>query len=284
MPPEATTNPKTGADTDSAGPLPEPPLSNYRMTIRYDGRDYLGWQRNGDQKTLQRAFEQAITAAFGVHQPVRAAGRTDRGVHADGQVVSVLLPSGLAPAEARGALNRVLPGDIEVRSLAATDGDFHARMSAIGKQYRYVIWNRATCPAQHIGRVWHVPAPLDVAAMRRACAVLVGEHDFASFAKKPNFKRSSTIRRIDRLDLEEQSPRIVLRVRGNSFLYKMVRNLVRAIVKVGEGRTTVADLRAALAARDRRAAPGTAPATGLILEAVYYPGESDSLIPDRGDD
>lgn len=242
------------------------------MTLRYDGRHYYGWQRNGQRPTLQLIVERAIASAFAVDQPVRAAGRTDRGVHADGQVISVHLPAGLTPERAIAVLNDALPADVRALSMARVGDDFHARTSAIGKQYRYVIWNRADCPQPQRGRVWHIPEPLDVEAMRRACPVLIGEHDFASFAKKPNFKRSSTIRRIDRLDLEFEAPRITLYVRANGFLYKMVRNLVRALVKVGEGRSTAADLRAILHARDRRAAPGTAPPTGLFLDAVYYPG------------
>ena len=247
-----------------------PCLCNYRMTVRYDGRGYLGWQRNGDQPTLQRALEEAVRAAFAIHQPVRAAGRTDRGVHADGQVISVFLPSSVNPVDVQRALNDALPADIRVLAAARVADDFHACTSAVGKQYRYVIWNHPACPRERVGQVWHITDALDVDAMRLACRHLVGAHDFASFAKKPNFKRSSTVRRIDDVELVHQAPEIVVRVRADGFLYKMVRNLVRALVKVGEGRHSADELRAILAARDRRAAPGTAPPTGLFLEAVYY--------------
>ncbi len=246
------------------------PLANYRITLRYDGRNYMGWQRHGDQPTIQGALEAAIERAFGVGGPVQGSGRTDRGAHALGQVASSRLPRGLAPSEIVTALNVLLAEDIEVLDVAAEDDDFHARTSASTKRYRYVIWNAPDCPEREIGRVWHVPGPLDVEAMRAACPVLVGRHDFASFATRPNFQQKSTVRQLVELSMRVDPPRIEFALRADGVLYKMVRNIVRALVKVGEGRTPPGDLARILAARDRKAAPGSAPASGLYLERVWY--------------
>ncbi len=264
---------------------PAPPLTNYRLTIRYDGRNYLGWQRHGDDPTIQGALEQAITAVFGVRSPIQGSGRTDRGAHALGQVASVRLPSDLDldPAAVAVALNMELAEGIEVCSAEPAPDDFHARMSATSKRYRYVIWNAERCPQEEVGLVWHIPGALDVQSMRQACPALLGRHDFASFATRPNFKQKSTVRELTDVALTHDAPRIELAFSADGFLYKMVRNIVRTLVKVGEGRYEPSDLPAILAARDRAAAPGTAPASGLYLDEVFYddpdPGPAPAPTP-----
>ena len=170
----------------------------------------------------------------------------------------------------RAALNRALPEDVRVLAVAPAPADFHPRRDATGKRYRYVLWNGSPCPGAEQGRVWHVRRRLNVDAMRAAAAVFVGRHDFASFATRPNFEQRNTVRTITRLDVVEDGPRVSIVIEADGFLYKMVRNLVGALAKVGEGRRTTEDLVAMLAARDRRVAPGTAPASGLTLEAVRY--------------
>jgi tRNA pseudouridine38-40 synthase len=247
-----------------------PTARNYALTVEYDGRGFLGWQRHGDRPTVQGALESAITKAFGVHAVVSGSGRTDRGAHARGQVASVRLPQTLAPVEAIAAINAGLPAGVLVVAFWAVDESFHARDSAVAKTYHYAIWNEAQLPKVHEGRVWHVPGRLDVDAMRAACPVFVGEHDFASFATRPNFARQSTRRTVMSLSLVEDRPRLTFHIRADGFLYKMVRNIVRALVKVGEGRYDAARLQTILDARDRHAAPGTAPASGLCLHLVEY--------------
>jgi len=240
------------------------------MTIAYDGREFFGWQRHGDTPTIQHALERGLCAVFGREVEVRGSGRTDRGAHARGQVASAFLPTGIDARTGLAALNDVLPEQIRVLELVAAPEDFHARASAVGKTYRYLIHNAKECPAEVEGRVWHVPEALDVDAMRAALPMFMGTHDFGSFATKAKHERRSNIREITEFALEHEPPAIELWIRADGFLYKMVRNIVRAIVKVGEGRYTVADLRRILAARDRKAAPGTAPASGLYLERVDY--------------
>ena len=245
-------------------------MSNYRMTVSYDGRNYLGWQRHGDKPTVQYALEQAVEQLFDIRSAVRGSGRTDRGAHANGQVASVELPAGLQVDELKEQLNDVLAETVRVIDVSSVPFDFHACDSAIGKHYRYVIWNSKKLPAGRDGLVWHVKSRLNVEAMVNACSVFEGEHDFASFATRPNFKQKMTTRIVSRAVMSHEHPLITFDICADGFLYKMVRNIVRAIVKVGEGRYTRDDLCQILEAKDRKAAPGTAPASGLYLEKVYY--------------
>ncbi len=257
-----------------------PTMSNYRMTISYDGRAFLGWQRHGNKPTVQYALEQAVEQAFNVHVAVRGAGRTDRGAHALGQVACLQLPIGLEPEAIRNTLNDILPSEVHIADVSDASSDFHACDSAIAKRYRYVIWNDSKLPAEHDGRVWHIKEPLDLEAMNDACSIFVGEHDFASVATRPNFKQKSTRRTVTEAMLMHKLPTITFEILADGFLYKMVRNIVRAIVKVGEGRYTRDDLCRILDAKDRKAAPGTAPASGLYLERVFY--AEDIISTDKG--
>lgn len=252
-------------------------LRNHKLTLSYDGRAYFGWQRHGNKPTIQGAIEDALSAVFGRTVTIDGAGRTDRGAHAEGQVASCALPLTLpsgeaaAPTAIMAALAESLPADIRVVALEHVDETFHARTSATGKRYRYEIYQGARCPEELEGRVWWVRRPLDVGAMRACCDVLRGEHDFASFATRSNFAPSSTVRQLRALDVEgDGAPRFSIVLEADGFLYKMVRNIVRALAKVGEGRYDRAKLAQILAARDRQAAPGTAPASGLYLDRVNY--------------
>ena len=240
------------------------------MTVSYDGRAYLGWQRHGDKPTVQRALENAVTEVFAVRAAAHASGRTDRGAHAEGQVVSIELPHGLDPLAVRQQLNRKLPADIRVSEVSQAAIGFDACTSAVAKHYRYVIWNSRTVPADRDGRVWHVKRQLDVGAMTDACDLFAGEHDFASFATRPNFKQKSTVRNVFKIAMSVKKPLIYIDIWADGFLYKMVRNIVRALVKAGEGRSSRDHLRAVIEAKDRASAPGTAPASGLYLIRVFY--------------
>jgi tRNA pseudouridine38-40 synthase len=248
-------------------------LTNHRLLVAYDGRAFLGWQRHGGRRTVQGTLEDAIMTAFSVASPVLGASRTDRGAHATGQVAGAALPARHEPETMLPELDRALPGDVRVLAMTPVAADFHPRRDAIRKRYRYVIWNGSPCPDEERGRVWEVRRRLDVAAMRRAAAVFLGTHDFSSFATRSNFVPRSTVRTVTRLELATDATapsRVSLVIEADAFLYKMVRNVVRALAKAGEGRCTPDDLGAMLRARDRQAAPGSAPASGLYLDAVYY--------------
>lgn len=241
-------------------------MTTYKLTIEYNGSLFKGWQRHPGQPTVQGALETALTELTEVRAPIEGSGRTDSGAHADAQVASVTLPDETELPD----LNSALPDGVRVTNSELVPDGFHARMDSSGKTYRFEIWNAPDCPEEKVGRVWHIPGALDVESMRAACGHFVGELDFASFAKKPNFERATTVRDMQSVELTHDEPLITITMRANSFLYKMVRNVVRTIVKAGEGRFSPDKIPAILESRDRASAPGTAPASGLYLEKVHY--------------
>ncbi len=245
-------------------------MANHKFTVRYDGRDFLGWQRHKDKSTIQGTIEAVLSRVYDRPIAINGAGRTDRGAHAEGQVFNADLPGVPDVHATRAAVDDELPPSIRIVDIELVADDFHARSSARGKIYRYEIWNSPQCPGAQRGRVWHIPGALEVDRMHASCGEFVGERDFASFATKPNFKQKSTRRDLRRVDLTAEGERISIVFEADGFLYKMVRNIVRAIVKVGEGRTGIDDLEKIIEACDRQAAPGTAPASGLYLDAVHY--------------
>ena len=242
----------------------------YCAVLQYDGRNYHGWQRLRDHPTLQAATELAIEGAFARRAAVAAAGRTDRGAHAEGQVVSFCLSEELAPEAVADALNQRLPPDIRVLHARAVPSSFHARTSALGKVYQYRIASAVKISSEQRGRVWHLPKQLDIKRMQQAAQALVGRQDFASFATKSRFARGPTIRELHEASVAESNDLVVVQLHADSFLYHMVRNVVRALVKVGEGRFEPERIAEILAARDRAASPGSAPASGLYLMRVIY--------------
>ncbi|MFK7742918.1 MAG: tRNA pseudouridine(38-40) synthase TruA [Planctomycetota bacterium] len=247
--------------------------ANYRIDLAYDGRAYHGWQRHQGNPTVQGALEGAIESCFGTKSPAHSSGRTDRGVHANHQVANVFLPDGLDVEEARTALQAALPDDIQLLALAPAPADFHARGDAKNKTYRYIIWNGKDCPDELDGRAWHIPQPLNIKAMRPVCRIFEGVHDFASFAKKTRTEQKNTNRRIHSIKLEhdpDAPARIEITIRADGFLWKMVRNIVYAIVRVGEGHLTAERLKEVLESTERLTATGTAPAAGLYLDRVEY--------------
>lgn len=259
--------------TTDPGPPDSPTSQVYRLTLRYDGRAYQGWQRHTGKPTVQGAVEAAIVEVFGTQCAVHGSGRTDRGAHADAQVAHVQVPFSLPEAQVADDLNAALASDVRVIACHAAAPSFHARHDAVAKTYRYEIWNAPQCPQARLGRVWHIPGPLDVHAMEQARSVFVGAHDFSSFAKKSNYQPHTMVRTMTAVEFERDDPRLVMRFVADGFLYNMVRNLVRALVKVGEGRTTREQLQHILEARNRKSAPGTAPASGLHLQHVAYPDD-----------
>lgn len=257
-------------------------MPNYKITLSYDGRPFFGWQRHGDKPTVQSTLEQAVTEVFNLRVAVQGSGRTDRGTHAAGQVASVQLPTGLSSGQIKEKLNQALPVEVRIIDVVWAADDFHARDSAIAKHYRYLIWNDRKLPPERAGRVWHIKEPLDLQAMADACSVFVGNLDFASFATKTNFKQKSMCRTVTEVVLTYDLPTITIDICADGFLYKMVRNIVRVLVKVGEGRYSREDLVRILEAKDRQAAPGTAPASGLYLERVFYSSDDFADIDKNG--
>lgn len=246
------------------------PLSNFKIVIEYDGSGYHGWQRQVKECTIQGMIEAAIRRLTGEGVTLNGSGRTDAGVHALGQVANFHSASSLPDAVVRRALNALLPADIVILDCRRMPAGFHARFDALEKTYRYCLLNRP-CPAA-IGRYyhWHIRQPLDVPAMRRALSHLVGTHDFKSFegagSPRPHTTRTLTAAQLDRL----ADGRLDITISADGFLKHMVRNIVGTVVAVGRGKLSPDGLPALLDARNRCAAPATAPACGLCLVAVRY--------------
>ena len=242
------------------------------ITLEYDGTEFAGWQRQAQgERTVQACLEAALAEVVGQPASVRGSGRTDAGVHALGQVASVLLETRLAPDELGRALNAKLPRDMAVLGLRLAPDDFDALRSARGKLYRYSIWNGPERSPLRARRFAFVPTPLDLAAMRRAAAGLVGEHDFAVFQAAGSNVQTTT-RQLRRLDvLGEQAGEIQLEAEASGFLRHMVRNLAGTLIEIGQGRRAADSMGALLGSRDRSQAGPTAPAQGLALVRVEYP-------------
>jgi tRNA pseudouridine38-40 synthase len=243
------------------------------LLMEYEGGGFVGWQSQGRAGGLavQDVLEAAASRlAGGTAVPAAAAGRTDAGVHATGQVAMLELPGDWQPGKLRDALNfHLRPHPVVVLRAATVPDGWNPRFSAIGRAYRYVILNRRARPALLAGRVWHVDRTLDAAAMHAAAQCLLGRHDFTSF-RAAACQANSPLRTLDRLDVSREGDTVVIVAEARSFLHHQVRNMVGTLKLVGEGRWPAAGVAAALAARDRRAAGPTAPPEGLYLSGVRY--------------
>ena len=246
------------------------PSSNYRFTIAYDGTAYGGWQRQPNADSIQQQIETALTKLVGAPVGVHGSGRTDAGVHARAQVAHATFATRHPPATLLRALNATLPHDISVTNVRRVPAQFHARFSAKGKEYRYQIDTGAVPDIFRRRYAWQHPRPLDVPAMRRAAKLIVGRHDFAALSANPLREIDSTVRTVTKLTITQRGSVVTLAVAANGFLYKMVRSIAGALVKVGEGKLTVAELRQVITGRRRTALVETAPARGLFLWRVRY--------------
>lgn len=247
-------------------------MPRYKIIIEYDGTHYVGWQRQDNGASIQGHLEQAASSIIGHRQmiAIQGAGRTDTGVHATGQVAHFDLPDAFDVNKLPLALNAHLPLDIRVLLAEEVASDFHARFDAISREYHYKILSRRVNSAIDHARVWHIPHPLDITAMRGAAQCLIGHHDFTSF-RSIHCQAASPVKTLDRLDFVEEDETITLIATARSFLHHQVRNLTGTLVQVGLGKWTKADVIAALEAQDRSAAGPTAPAHGLYLTVIDYP-------------
>jgi len=245
-------------------------MPRYRLTIEYCGAGFVGWQFQANGLSIQEALETAIRRYCGESATVFGAGRTDAGVHALAQVAHVDLARVADPDELHGAVNHHLrPHRISVLKAEPVGPEFDARLSATGRHYLYRILNRRAPPALERGRVWHVAAPLDLAAIKDGARHLVGHHDFSTF-RDSQCQAKSPLKTLDALDVTREGEEIHVSARARSFLHHQVRNMVGTLKLVGSGRWRPEDVARALAARDRRAGGPTAPAEGLALVAVAY--------------
>jgi tRNA pseudouridine38-40 synthase len=246
-------------------------VSGYALLVAYDGSGFVGWQRQPDGLSVQEVIETAAAPLNGGVPPAAtAAGRTDAGVHAEGQVVHLDLAPRLPPERLRAALDfHTRPHRIAIRAACRAPEGWSPRFSAVLRRYRYRILNRPAKPALEAGRVWHIPRPLDAAAMQRAAATLCGRHDFSAY-RAASCQAAHAIRTLDRLEVTRAGEEIEVHAAARSFLHHQVRNIVGTLVEVGLGRRDEAWPREVLEGRDRRAAGQTAPAEGLTFLEVRY--------------
>jgi tRNA pseudouridine38-40 synthase len=245
-------------------------VTRFRLLVEYDGTGYVGWQRQDNGPSIQQAIEEAIFAFSAERTNLAAAGRTDAGVHALGQVAHVDLARDTKADTLRDAVNFYLkPQPISILAAEPVGADFHARFSAVGRRYLYRIVNRRAPLAIERNRAWWVQSELDASAMQAAGQRLIGHHDFTSF-RSSICQAASPLKTLDRLDVERAGEEIRIHAAARSFLHHQVRNMVGTLKLVGEGRWTAEDVAAALAARARSAAGPTAPAEGLFLAEVRY--------------
>ena len=242
-----------------------------KLIVAYDGTEFAGWQSQSHGNTIQDHLERAFGRITGTPARVHGAGRTDAGVRALAQCAHVdLSGKPLPPARWVEALNALLPPAIRVLRCRYASNDFHARLSAKGKIYRYRIWCAPVLPPFEYSRAWHVPHPLDLKALKEAAKHFVGTHDFAGFAANRGKPEQSTIRTIYSVRVRQKGPCVTIEFDGDGFLYKMVRLIVGSLVKCALGKMRINDVTARLNSGSVGAARFAAPAEGLFLVRVRY--------------
>ncbi|MDW9415747.1 tRNA pseudouridine(38-40) synthase TruA [Sinorhizobium meliloti] len=247
-------------------------MPRYRLTVEYDGSDYVGWQRQDNGPSVQGAIEKAVLSLTRETVSIRGAGRTDSGVHARGQVAHLDLTREWKSYTLQNALNAhlALAGErVSILDVAEAPGDFDARFSAIRRHYLYRIISRRSPLALEARRAWWVPKPLDHDAMHEAAQRLVGHYDFTTF-RSAHCQATSPLRTLDRLDVTRAGELIEIRATAQSFLHNQIRSFAGSLKLVGEGKWTPDDLQAALEARDRKACGPVAPPDGLYFMRVDY--------------
>jgi tRNA pseudouridine38-40 synthase len=246
-------------------------LERLKLTVAYDGRPFGGWQSQPNQNGIQDHLKRAFLALLPEPVKLHGAGRTDSGVHALGQVAHVDVPQDkFSPAKWIAALNAHLPAQIRVIRCQRASSLFHAQYSALGKVYQYRLWNDPVFHPLEIGRSWYVPQILDLQTFRAAANRLIGTHDFASFAANRGKADESTTRTIHRIRLRRRKELLSLEFDGDGFLYRMVRMLTGAIVRVASGREDLGWIDQLLSEPGKTKASYTAPAEGLYLVRVRY--------------
>ena len=247
-------------------------MTRFRLTVEYDGRPFMGWQRQAHGPSVQQTIEQAVMQVTGETVAVHAAGRTDAGVHATAMAAHVDIEKPIAPYRLMEALNaRTRPAPVAILDCAVVPDDWHARFSCIGRRYVYRVVERRAPLTFDDGKAWRLPPPLDADAMHDAAQRLVGLHDFTTF-RSAHCQSASPVKTLDRLEVRRVDGGIEVEAAARSFLHHQVRSMVGCLSLVGRGKWSADDLSAALAAQDRGALGLNAPPDGLyFVEAVYPP-------------
>ena len=242
---------------------------NYKLIIGYDGTRYFGWEHQPGKDTIQGKLEDVLNHLAEEPVLIIGAGRTDAGVHARAMVANVVLSVDMTAEELRDYMNRYLPDDIIVQEVREASMRFHARYNAIGKTYCYTVFDGRTKPLFDRKYVWQLEKPVNIERMQKAAEYLTGEHDFMSFCKNPQ-KKKSTVRTVDKIEIRRRGDYVTLTFHGNGFLQNMVRVLVGTLLEVGYGKMEPAQMVDIMEKKDRRLAGPTAPAQGLTLIKVDY--------------
>ena len=246
-------------------------MTRWRLTVEYDGGPFLGWQRQDQGPTIQSTIEAAILHITGETTTVHGAGRTDAGVHALAMEAHADIAKPLTAQRLREGLNALVrPAPVTILSAEPVAADWHARFSCTGRRYLYRLLDRRPPPAIERARLWHIPVPLDPAAMRDAAEILVGHHDFTTF-RSAHCQSASPLKTLDSLTIDRVADEIHVRAAARSFLHHQVRSMVGCLMLVGRGQWTTADMAAALAAMDRAALGLNAPPHGLYFVGASYP-------------
>lgn len=254
-------------------------MARFQVILAYDGTDFYGFQRQVGQRTVQSVVEQVLSSLNWEGDSLLAAGRTDSGVHARGQVIAFDLAWDHSPEALLRALNAGLPADVAARQVKSVLDDFHPRYHAIARKYRYEILfdpKRDPLNERFAWRLWPV---LDLAKMNRSAGVLIGSHDFEAFGSPPK-PEGTSVRAVYRVGWEGSSERCRFEITANSYLYHMVRRIVKVLVGVGQGKYDPGIVAEMLETRQANQAQGMAPAKGLFLDQVLYPGmmETEALL------
>jgi tRNA pseudouridine38-40 synthase len=253
-----------------------------KLTIAYDGTNYQGWQVQKIGLGVQQVIEEGVARLFPSRPRLHSSSRTDTGVHALGMVAHLDVPRAefrISIDKLPLAINAQLPEDIRIVAAAVVRIDFHARFSASGKQYRYLVWNSQALNPLLRHQAWLVPGTLDIAAMRSAARHFVGQHDFISFAASRDYEMESTIRILRRCEIKRSGQQqLTFIIEADGFLYKMCRGIVGTLVQIGQGKFKPDDIPGMLQSKDRRVAGMSAPAHGLVLWKVFYPKSRRGII------
>jgi len=246
-------------------------VTRFALTIEYDGRPFMGWQRQAHGPSVQEAIESAAHKVTGETVAVHAAGRTDAGVHATGMRAHVDIERAITPFRLMEALNALVrPAPVAILACEVVADDWHARFSCLARHYEYRIITRRAPLTFEQGLAWRVPTPLDTEAMADGAARLVGRHDFTTF-RSAHCQADSPLRTLDRLDVVQEGERVSVFASARSFLHHQVRSMVGCLALVGQGKWSADDLQAALEARDRTRLGLNAPPDGLYFRRADYP-------------
>jgi tRNA pseudouridine38-40 synthase len=242
-------------------------VKNIKLILAYEGTRYLGWQKTAMGLSIEEELEKALAQILQHPVKLQAASRTDAGVHAEGQVVNFFTESEMPLDKLQKSLNSLLPKDISVLKIEEAPEAFHPTLDCRGKEYHYSVCTGSTQLPFHRQFSWHFSYPLDLEAMQKAAEALLGKHDFSAFT---NEKQEDNVREIFAIQIEPLDGRLKIRVSGNNFLYKMVRNIVGTLLYAGCGKLPWQEVPSIIASKDRTRAGVTAPAHGLVLKEVIY--------------